>query len=51
MDKIVPAPPASELQCFTTTPDLSFEDALTHASSVLPRRQRVISWRVLYARW
>ena len=37
MDKPVPAPPASELQFFTTTPDLSFEDedALAHASSVL----------------
>ena len=35
MDKLVPAPPASELQFFTTTPDLSFEDALAHASSVL----------------
>ncbi|MBJ2220658.1 DUF6124 family protein [Pseudomonas sp. MF7453] len=35
MDKLVPAPPAAELQFFATTPDLSFEDALAHASSVL----------------
>ncbi|KAA8551512.1 MULTISPECIES: DUF6124 family protein [Pseudomonas] len=35
MDKLVPAPPAPERQFFTTTPDLSFEDALAHASSVL----------------
>lgn len=35
MDKLVPAPPASEPQFFTTTSDLSFEDALAHASSVL----------------
>jgi len=27
--------PAPELQFFTTTPDLSFENALTHASNVL----------------
>ncbi|WP_460136930.1 DUF6124 family protein [Pseudomonas sp. S1_E04] len=35
MDKLVPSPPASEPSFFTTTPDLSFEDALAHASSVL----------------
>ena len=35
MENLVPAPPASELQFFTTTPDLSFENALTHASNVL----------------
>ena len=35
MEKLVPAPPAPELQFFATTPDLSFEDALAHASSVL----------------
>ncbi|MEX5559256.1 DUF3077 domain-containing protein [Pseudomonas rhodesiae] len=35
MDKLVPAPPASEPPFFTTTPDLSFEDALAHARSVL----------------
>jgi hypothetical protein len=35
MDKLVPALPAPALQFFTTTPDLSFEDALAHASSVL----------------
>jgi hypothetical protein len=35
MDKLVPAPPASEPHFFTTTQDLSFEDALAHASSVL----------------
>lgn len=34
MDKPVPAPPASDLKFFTP-PDLSFEDALAHASSVL----------------
>ncbi|QOQ77956.1 DUF3077 domain-containing protein [Pseudomonas poae] len=35
MDKLVPAPPASEPPFFTTTQELSFEDALAHASSVL----------------
>ncbi|ONH50754.1 Protein of unknown function [Pseudomonas cedrina] len=35
MDNLVPAPPASEPHFFTTTPDLSFEDALAHASCVL----------------
>lgn len=35
MEKLVPAAPAPELQFFATTPDLSFEDALAHASSVL----------------
>ena len=35
MEKLVPAAPAPELQFFATTPDLSFEDALAHASNVL----------------
>ncbi|WP_439862644.1 DUF6124 family protein [Pseudomonas antarctica] len=35
MDKLVPAPSASEPPFFTTSQDLSFEDALAHASSVL----------------
>ncbi len=35
MEKLIPAAPAPELQFFATTPDLSFEDALAHASSVL----------------
>ena len=33
MDKLVPAPPAPALQFFTTTPDLSFEDALAQAQT------------------
>lgn len=56
MDKPVPAPPASELQFFTTTPDLSFEDALAHASSVLrcaavAAQTAGINWKGLHARW
>ena len=35
MEKLIPAAPAPELQFFATTPDLSFEDALAHASNVL----------------
>lgn len=60
MDKLVPAPPASEPHFFTTSQDLSFEDALAHASSVLRcaavapplrRKPQVINWKVIRARW